>query len=182
MATTEDREGRNQAVVVPEMPAPSPWARGKGQVARCRAALYSFLAQALVPPGEELHLGLKEGLVRLGMAEALRGMTPLHRRHLEPLVERVPMGEEAPSWDALRTEYTRLFATDLLCPHYEADYVIPDPFRVVHVIAELVSFYNTFGLQLAQGTRERPDYIAIELDFMNFLATKEALAASRAEA
>ncbi len=73
-------------------------------------------------------------------------------------------------------EYDRLFChrTTILCPIYEAEY---DKNRAVSqgpTLADIAGFYRAFGLELAVS--ERPDHIALELEFMSFLAYKEALA------
>lgn len=73
-------------------------------------------------------------------------------------------------------EYDRLFAhrTTVLCPIYEVEY---DRDRAVSqgaTLADIAGFYRAFGLELA--VNERPDHLALELEFMGFLAHKEALA------
>lgn len=73
-------------------------------------------------------------------------------------------------------EYDRLFShrTTILCPIYEVEY---DRNRAVSqgpTLADIAGFYRAFGLELA--VNERPDHLALELEFMSVLAYKEALA------
>jgi hypothetical protein len=70
-----------------------------------------------------------------------------------------------------------LFSTGLLCPHYEADFVAADSFRSMHIIADVARMYAAFGVRVANMAAERPDHIAVELEFMNWLASKEGYAA-----
>jgi TorA maturation chaperone TorD len=76
----------------------------------------------------------------------------------------------------IQHEYDRLFShrTTVLCPIYEVEY---DRNRAVSqgpTLADIAGFYRAFGLELAVD--ERPDHLALELEFMSFLAYKEALA------
>ncbi len=76
----------------------------------------------------------------------------------------------------LQREYDRLFThrTTILCPIYEVEY---DKNRAVAqgpILADIAGFYRAFGLEIA--VNERPDHLALELEFMSVLTYKEALA------
>lgn len=76
----------------------------------------------------------------------------------------------------IQREYDRLFShrTSVLCPIYEVEY---DRNRAVSqgpTLADIAGFYRAFGLEIA--VNERPDHLALELEFMSVLAYKEALA------
>jgi DMSO reductase family type II enzyme chaperone len=168
-----------------EHDAPAPPRRPhKGQRANCRAILYSFFAQALSLPSPELIRGQCDGSLRAAIDDAVRGAPAAHRALLEraAIADLARSDGEPAARDALLVEYTRLWGSDLVCPHYETDYVRGDSFRAVHVIADVAAFYSTFGVRVAADQRERPDHIAVELEFMNFLATKQAYALSQGEA
>jgi len=93
--------------------------------------------------------------------------------------------------EALRDTKTREQLRDTYCdlfvnlhpgagvPPYETEYTSGvNDFLKNQDLADLMGFYRAFGLDLGQGERlsERPDHIAVELEFMHFLCWKEALA------
>lgn len=165
--------------------APAPLRRPqKGQRANCRAILYSFFAQALSLPSPELVRRQCDGSLPVAIDDVIRGAPAGHRALLgRTLIADLARSDgESAAHEALLVEYTRLWGTDLVCPHYETDYVRGDSFRAVHVIADVAAFYSTFGVRLAADQRERPDHIAVELEFMNYLATKQAYALSQGAA
>ncbi|MBZ5493831.1 MAG: molecular chaperone TorD family protein [Acidobacteriia bacterium] len=153
----------------------------RGRTARSRAMVYSILAQALSSPSEALCLAVREGALSALLGVALEDAPPAHRRMIEAgLLESFTAisGDESFA-GAILAEYTRLFSSNLHCMQYEADYLGRNAENSVHVIAAIASMYSTFGVRLADTVGERPDHIAVELDFMNFLAAKEAYASDR---
>jgi DMSO reductase family type II enzyme chaperone len=163
-------------------PAPQSRAQRKesaGSVAQHRAMLYAILAQALSTPTEALCEALQDGGFWALLQHALDGAPAAHRRHLDPGLAEPP--PPPITLEELLVEYTRLFGTDLICPHYEADYVAGDSFRVSHVLADVSALYATFGVRISDTAHERPDHIIVELDFMNYLAAKEAHAARQGQ-
>lgn len=76
----------------------------------------------------------------------------------------------------LQAEHRRAFGlTGSLC--YETEYGLPHEFRQSQELADIAGFYRAFGLNLGGPVRERPDHLAVELEFMQVLLLKEALAA-----
>lgn len=63
-------------------------------------------------------------------------------------------------------------------PPYETEYTRGGDFRQNQDLADLMGFYQAFGLNLrgSEELRERPDHIAVELEFLHFLCWKEAAA------
>lgn len=59
---------------------------------------------------------------------------------------------------------------------YEAGYGTSHVFQETHCLADVAGFYHAFGLDTCEAKRERPDHIAVELEFMHVLALKEAYA------
>ena len=59
---------------------------------------------------------------------------------------------------------------------YEAGYGTNHVFQETHCLADVAGFYRAFGLEPCEAKRERPDHIAVELEFMHALALKEAYA------
>lgn len=75
--------------------------------------------------------------------------------------------------DALAVEYTRLFdagVSDPLCPLYGGAY----GGTRMRTMEETVRFYDHFGLTLSDTPRELPDHLATQLEFLHFLAFREA--------
>ena len=148
----------------------------RGRTAQSRAMVYSILAQALSSPSEALCSAVMEGALSALLGVALEDAPPVHRRMIEAdLLESftaISANESFPS--SVLVEYTRLFSSNLHCMQYEADYLGRTAEHSVHVIAAIAGMYSTFGVRLADTVGERPDHIAVELDFMNFLAAKEA--------
>jgi DMSO reductase family type II enzyme chaperone len=65
-----------------------------------------------------------------------------------------------------------------LLPPYESPYGAGNLFQEADCMADIAGFYRAFGLEPADSLRERPDHIAVEFEFMHFLAAKEAYALS----
>ena len=152
--------------------APQPQGFGK---ARYRAALYAVLAQALSAPRRAICDAVEQGILPVLIEDAL-GYFPANYLGTRTFsfLEKLNPPSGVMFSDALMAEYTRLFALNLHCPQYEADYVSRSSFNWSHVISSVTGMYSNFGVQLATGVGERPDHIAVELDFMNLLAAKEA--------
>src|SRR5262245_52117534 len=156
--------------------------RSRGYVAASRGMIYSFFAQSLSAPREALALALCDGSLQAILQEAIAGAPAPHRIYDWRMTRMLKFSNgPAECLEALQVDYTRLFGIAVVCPHYEADYVSRDPFRMVHLLSDLTRFYTTFGVEVSKNAAERPDYIAIELEFMNFLASKQAHAIGRGE-
>lgn len=83
-------------------------------------------------------------------------------------------------WDhslpALQAEYRRAFGlTGSLS--YETEFGLPHEFRQSQELADIAGFYQAFGFKVGGQVRERPDHLAVELEFMFVLSLKEAHAA-----
>ena len=62
-----------------------------------------------------------------------------------------------------------------VCP-YECEYGHRALIQQAHELADLTGFYEAFGLKPSERYRERPDHVACELEFLEFLSSKEAYA------
>jgi DMSO reductase family type II enzyme chaperone len=92
------------------------------------------------------------------------------------LLERISYPSSLEEW---QQEYTQLFDVGMgtggpPCPLYEGCYR-PDWGRS-KLFEELLRFYDFFGLGLSPDSRELPDHLTVELEFMHFLTYQEAKA------
>ncbi|MFQ5762167.1 MAG: molecular chaperone [Candidatus Bathyarchaeia archaeon] len=71
--------------------------------------------------------------------------------------------------DNLRAEYTRLFVKGE-CSPYETSYA-QRPYAEIHDRGDVAGFYRAFGLK---PSKEHPDHLVSELEFMGLLCLKEA--------
>jgi DMSO reductase family type II enzyme chaperone len=151
--------------------------------------LYRFLAAALRDPfTSDVSLVLDPDGRRLAGAaaellrhEASESPVPLGFGELPPAQLDLTSwcGDAALSLDDLQAEHGDVFGLVLPreCPPYETEYCSSAEafFRAQH-LADIAGFYHAFGLQTAQACPERPDHLALELEFMAFLLRKERLA------
>ena len=160
-----------------------------------RECLYRFLAAALSDPyTSDVGLVLEPNNQQLARsaADLLReeaneppvllgfGELPLPQLDLAPFQAelRLSLGE-------LRAEHDRVFGLVLSreCPPYETEYYSSaEPFFRAQQLADIAGFYRAFGLETAQAAPERPDHLALELEFMAFLLREERLALASAGA
>ncbi|MFW6184965.1 MAG: TorD/DmsD family molecular chaperone [Chloroflexota bacterium] len=124
-----------------------------------RAQVYRFLAEAFLYPHENWSedIGLVVDILHdLGWIQVKVEIAP------------VPLSD-------LRAAYHRTFgAAGSL--GYETEYGLPHEYRQSQEMADIAGFYRAFGLNVGGAVRERPDHVAVELEFMQVLALKEAYA------
>jgi TorA maturation chaperone TorD len=115
------------------------------------------------------------GLLRASTAELPvelgRGELSHTLLDLEPLLRELQRPVEE-----LRADYDRIFGLVVPreCPPYETEYYpTSEIFFRSQQLADIAGFYRAFGLDTAH---ERPDCIALELEFMAFVLMKKRLA------
>ncbi|HKI32869.1 MAG TPA: molecular chaperone TorD family protein [Gemmataceae bacterium] len=159
-----------------------------------RECLYRFLAVALTDPAADAWPLLLDadsqrlaaeaaGLLRDEAAAAPAalgfGELPPDGLDLAPLLaeSRRPRAE-------LTAEYDRVFGLvpSPECLPYETEYhATAEPFFRAQQLADVAGFYRAFGLEPSRGWPERPDHLALELEFLALLLAKKRLASAGAE-
>jgi TorA maturation chaperone TorD len=159
-----------------------------------RECLYRFLAAALSDPWsgnwgplfEEESRKLAHAAADLLRQEAPAGAAlgfgelPREQLDLTALLHHLP-----DSASELRAEYNRTFGLVMCreCPPYETEYhPAEETFLRSQQLADIAGFYRAFGLAPSRSRPERPDHIALELEFMAFLLRKVHLAHEGASA
>lgn len=136
-----------------------------------RSALYAFLGRALAYPTPAHRAELAEMIVPV-VSAVQTGDDDADR-----LVPEIIAALTLPLADARRA-HTRVFThiepPDY--PPYETAFDSADAFRQSAVMADVAGFYRAHGLQVGGVERERPDHAVTELEFMAFMARKEAYA------
>lgn len=79
------------------------------------------------------------------------------------------------TFEELLVEYSRLFLGPfkLVAPPYGSVWLDESKTVMGASTARVAAFYDTCGLRLADDFHELPDHIAVELEFMSFLAFKQ---------
>jgi len=157
--------------------------------------LYRFLAASVRDPfTSDVSLALDPDGRRLAgdaavflREEASEAPVPLGFGELPPsrLDLTLWSGDAPLSLHELRAEHGAVFGLVLSreCPPYETEYCSSaEAFFRAQQLADIAGFYQAFGLQTAQACPERPDHLALELEFMAFLLRKERLAETAEQA
>jgi TorA maturation chaperone TorD len=154
-----------------------------------RECLYRFLAEALTDPYTVAWTAVTDPenqTVARTAADLLRdeagrrdvhlgfGELPPAHLNLGPVLR-----ELARPIEELRSQFDHVFGlvgcTD--CPPHESEYHRNrEPFFRAQQMADAAGFYQAFGLRPRLLHPERPDHVALELEFMAFLLTKKRLA------
>jgi DMSO reductase family type II enzyme chaperone len=143
------------------------------KLAAARSRAWGAFAELFEYPDAELYEAARSGKLVQALKDVLGAVDPslLEGGHWEALTQ---AGER----DDLAVEFTRLFdvgAGGPPCPLYGGLYVGAR----MKTMEEVVRFYNHFGLSLAESPRELPDHVTTELEFLHFLAFREAQAAEQ---
>ena len=137
--------------------------------AAARSAVYRCLAEAFAFPTPELSDAVASGRFSNELLDASAEL-PFPPPGIESMQALPGMTR-----DDLAGEYIRLFDVGPggpPCPLYEGSHRRGRP----KIMEELVRFYEHFGLRHQEG--DLPDHLCAELEFMHFLAFKQAAALS----
>jgi TorA maturation chaperone TorD len=106
------------------------------------------------------------------------GELPADRLDLRSMIN-----ELSPPVDRLHEEYLRVFGlvTCRECPPYETEFQpVEEPFFRSQQMADVAGFYRAFGLEPTGKSRERPDHLALELEFAAYLLMRKRTAVREA--
>jgi DMSO reductase family type II enzyme chaperone len=133
---------------------------------------YLFLSKCFSYPKREFH-------------EAVGGVEAVEE--LDVIIERLPFevdfkGIPSPSLpqEEFESEYVNTFDIAGDRPLYESAYTAyRDDMCSRDIYEDILRFYEHFNIKLADKEKDYPDHISAELEFMAFLAKKEAEAVER---
>ncbi len=141
--------------------------------AAARSRLYDLLARAFAVPGAAFFRAVCEGTFAAEVWDNLAALPyPFAAGEGDAVRQRL---SEAAGHRELQSEYIRLFDVGTPrppCPLYGGEYKKGRK----GVMEELIRFYNYFGLRPSPRSRDMPDHITIELEFMHFLTFREVTA------
>jgi DMSO reductase family type II enzyme chaperone len=141
---------------------------GRNEVlAGARSAVYQRLAEALAYPSEHFLGHLSDG----EWEDGLRGL-------FDELPVAVQVSACPSGIDGLAEGYVNVFEVGIgrpFCPLYEGSHRNGR----LKLMEDLVRFYEHFGLKTVEG--DQPDHVCAELEFMHYMAFKQAAALSHGE-
>jgi len=142
-----------------------------------RSRMYRLLAGAFTFPEEAFHRAVLGGEFLSEVLEIAAGLPyPLPLAEGEPL--HAVLRSAPADYVEFQSEYVRLFDVGVPrppCPLFGGLYL--GSRRAA--MEEVTRFYNHFGLSLGGESRELPDHITTELEFMHFLTFQEVSALQR---
>ncbi len=138
-----------------------------------RSNLYGLLAFGFGYPETDQHAQIVEGAFQLDVVRCITQCMPTEGIDIDTIAD--GLRDVGSRLDAFEAEYLNSFHTNMPTPSaslYESDYVKGSDKPTI--LLELKAFYKNFGLTVAENSRELEDSLTGELEFMHFLAAKEA--------
>jgi TorA maturation chaperone TorD len=142
----------------------------------CRSLLYEALSLGFIRPSERTCQSLVEPDAVAALAEAAALVDDERSTQLARATLRLANRTTGGSLDSLTAIYERLFGHTVRgsIPAYETEYGRDTPFQKPQELSDIAAFLRAFGLAVNPGKHERIDHISCELEFLAFLARKEA--------
>lgn len=132
--------------------------------------LYLVMGRFFSYPDERLYGTLQDARIQEDMRALVEGLP------FDVTFESIP-SPSVPQ-DELESEYINSFDITPPCPLYEFHYRSGELTRR-EILEELLCFYGHFEVKLSEMEKDYPDHLVVELEFMAFLAMKEADAGER---
>lgn len=144
------------------------------RMAAFRAEAYGLLAEAFTYPEETLCRNIIDGHLQADLCDTISQVYPGSAIAVLALADElaVPAGTNCDEVESAYLSSFELDAPSSPCPLYEGAH-IRDTDRAA-ILLEVKSFYQHFGLMVADGLNAPEDHLAAELEFMAFLAAKQA--------
>jgi len=140
-----------------------------------RGYLYLWLSRAFRYPDPDLAGNLKEPALTL-LEGSLDLLPEASREPLRPVLAELRAAVTDHDLPQLQSDHRQVFGhiESSPCPPYETRYGSSHLFQQTQLLSDIAGFYRAFGLDLSDGAHERPDHLAVELEFLHFLCLKEA--------
>jgi DMSO reductase family type II enzyme chaperone len=144
-------------------------------IALCRSLIYETLAIGFQPRRTEGAAAL-DGDRPARMVDAARLVDELRGSDLQAAALEVARRHAGTGVAGLQADYGRLFGhtTRSQVPAYETEYGDDVLLQRPHELSDIGGFLGAFGLRADPRSHERLDHVACELEFMAFLARKQA--------
>lgn len=141
-----------------------------------RSQIYRFLALAFRYP----EAGTIPALCRLAHGVSVEALGEA-ASNLSTVLSGLAAAVQLVTLEELSEQHVATFGHVTMpdCPLHETACGVSEPFQQAQTLADIAGFYRAFGLEVASGTGERADHLAIELEFMHYLAYREAYALER---
>ncbi len=142
----------------------------EGRLAAARSLAYHVFAGLFEYPDGPQAEAIRSGALAGKLRQALVAVDP----SVDEAADWEALGE-AGEGDDLAVEFTRLFDVGSGAPPCPLHGGLYGGARM-KTMEEAVRFYNFFGLTLSETPRELPDHLITQLEFLHFLAFREAQA------
>lgn len=131
-----------------------------------RSHTYKLFSLAFLRPDKELKELLRKGEFQLSIEDTFKRFN---------ITSHIPYISDEMIENLEDTYYTVFgHSTPKEYPPYETEYGVSHVFMQSQELADINGFYKAFGLDLSKIAFERLDHISVELEFMAYLAFKEA--------
>ena len=143
---------------------------------RARLILYEFFKSILFYPHENMVFSFRNSSIMENIYWAQKRIDINSNQSLENISTYMISGNDRDILEDLSIEYTRLFINcyeGIVAVPYESFYKSYDKSIMGEVAVEVSQFYKSYSLELSEEFTDPPDHIAVEMEFMTYLITKE---------